>query len=1676
MHESNALPPSETLRADDEFVMSRGRTGDERTSILTVATAASDPLAATVAQLQHAYALRHELDSAWAVRPLALAREEARLTLVLEDPGGEPVDRLSSRPLPVGEFLRVAAGLAKALGALHRQGLIHKDIKPANLLTHVASGQVWLTGFGFASRMPREHQESHPPTVIAGTLAYVAPEQTGRMNRSVDSRADLYSCGVTLYQLLTGHLPFTAADPMEWVHCHIARQPPPPSYWRLAVPPALSAIVMKLLSKTPEERYQTAAGLEADLRLCLTAWETEGRIDEPFLPGQHDTPNKLLLPEKLYGRETETEVLTRAFERVVSNGTTRLVLVSGYSGIGKSSVVQELHRKLVPARGLFASGKFDQYKRDVPYATLTQAFRHLVRAMTVTSDAEIEVLQSELQQALGSNAPLMTELIPELEFLVGRHPPLPDLSPQDAQRRLHLMFDQFIGVFARPDRPLVLFLDDLQWLDSATLALIEHLATVSSVRHVLLVGAYRDNEIAPSHPLLRTLQGIRRSGENLSEIVLSPLGESDIRQLLADTFRSDKESVWPLAQVIYAKTGGNPFFTIQFLTALAEDALVWFDEQLRAWRWNIEGIRAKGTTENVLELLTRKLDRLPARTREVLRDLACLGNQARVELLGAACALADAEVREALLPAVQAELITGQRDRFTFMHDRIQEAAYSLTPQSERELVHLRIGRALVSRTADPGHEENLFEIVNQFNRSTGLISSLQERDQVAELNVRAGKRAKASTAYTSALTYLTAGRALIGDDAWDRQHNLIFTLELELAECEFLTGRMVEAEERLVRLEPFVGDIVERAAVTQLRVTICSAQVQQQRAMDLTLDFLRLAGIDWSGRPTRDEVMQQYETMRQRLGNRPIETLIDLPYLADPKWRAVLDVLAPAIPVSIFLDENLTPLILCKMVEISLEFGNCDASSFAYVTLAGYFGPYFGDVAAGFRFGELAFEMVERTQLRRYRARVVSVFAHLVHSWSRPVHATQALTRRACDIAFETGDLTYASYGRACLLTFLLAGGNPLDEVEDEAKQALEFVTKAKFGPAIDLIAAQFRLVRTLRGQTPQFHSFDDSDFDEARFEQELEADSRNALAACWYWVRKLQGRYLAGEYAAALAAAEKALATLFTSASFLEIVEFHFYGALARAALYEETPPDQQAQRLGSIIADCEKLRAWAKECPDNFADRAALIGAEIARIEGRDLAAMKLYDEAIRLARRNGFVQNEALAHEVAARFYSRHDFEAIAATYWHNARSCYRKWGADGKVRQLERQRTGLPTEPSNPPMNGDLTGGKIAGTPFEHLDLSTVVKSLHAVSGQSGLERLLRTLMVILLEHAGAERGLLILQRDGQLRVEAEAKATQGVVKVRVGQSAVTPAELPEPLLQFVMRTRETVLLDDARAANQFSTDAYFVDRQCRSVLCVPLLKRAELIGLLYLENNLTPHVFTAERIALLELLGGQAALSLENASLEEKEALLKEVHHRVKNNLQLISSLLSLQAARIVDATIADQLKDSRNRIRSVALVHENLYQAGNFSKIPMASHIRSLCSHLTRAYHSPGRNPELTIDVGDLELDMTQAIACGLIINELFSNALKYAFPRDRAGHVRIGLRSSSGRRRILEVSDDGVGLPPDMDITNTNSLGLRLVQDLTEQLHGTLDVRRDAGTTFTITFDQIGIREDDE
>jgi PAS domain S-box-containing protein len=1446
--------------------------------------AAENSSLACLKRLEHEYALRADLDATWAAHPIELCRHRNRLALVLEDPGGTVLDRLLGQPLGITEFLRIAISLAGALRQAHARGLIHKDIKPANILVDPANGDVWLTGFGIASRLPRERPNAEPPDEIAGTLAYMAPEQTGRMNRSIDSRSDLYSVGITFYEMLTGTLPFTAADPLEWVHCHIARQPIPPDESAVETPRTLSAIVMKLLAKTAEERYQTATGLEADLRRCLAEWGSGGRID-PFQLGAHDVSDRLLIPERLYGRGPEIETLLACFERVVDHGIPELVLVSGYSGIGKSSVVNELYKVLVQRRGLLASGKFDQYKRDIPYATIAQAFQSLVRSLLSQSEGALGRWRQSLHEALGLNGQLIVNLVPELEFIIGKQPSVAELPSQGAKSRFQMVFRRFLGVFARKEHPLALFLDDMQWLDNATLDFLEHLIAHPEVGHLLLIGAYRDNEVGPSHPLVRTLKAIRDADVRVHEIVLAPLGLGDVGRLIADALHCGPERARPLAQLVQEKTGGNPFFAIQFFTTLAEEGLLAFDSVAAAWAWDMDRIDAKDYTDNVVDLMVQRLKRFSITTQNALKHLACLGNKAEVGMLSVVCRQREEAMHAALWEAVRAGLLVHQGNSYKFLHDRIQQAAYSLLPEERRAQVHLAVGRALLASMTADDLTEQLFEVANQFSRGAALLVDRPEKMDVATLNLRAGRRAKASGAYASARTYFASGIALLDEPEWGSQHELTFCLCLERAECELVIGNFEKAEQLIVESLQRAASKLDQAAAYQLKIRLHEVKGEHPQAIDSALTCLRLFGIDLPARATFEQVQAEYEAVWQTLDGRPIASLIDLPPMTDPELQAAMQVLSVLVAPASFTDFHSFCLLACRMVNVTLQHGICDASAHGCTLLGSILGPIFHRYGDGYRFAKLACDLVEKHGFTANRAKVYHATG-TVAFWTQPIGAAIDFMRATSRTAIERGDLTFACYGMYQSVTGLLLRNDPLDAVWHESEIALDFAREAKYGDAADIIGCQRRFIATMQGRTATFSTFSDEQFDEAKFEAQLPADRMRVMVS-WYWILKLKARFLSGDYAEALGAAGKVKPLLSVPTPQIQLLDYFYYAALTVAACYENASADEQAGWRDLLTTHQEQLREWAESYPPTFSDKHALVCAEIARLEGRDADAMRLYEQAIQSAGEQGFVQNEGLAHEVAARFYAARGVQSITRTFLLNARHCYLRWGALGKVRQLEQR---------HPWLREDYAPSVLSATidaPVAQLDVGTVVKASQAVSSEIELGRLIETLMRISVEHAGAERALLILFAGNEPRVAAEAMTCDGNIEVVLRNSTVTPTELSESVLHTAVRTRESVILDDASARIPFSADEYVRRKRSRSVLCVPLVKQAKLVGALYLENNLTPSAFTSAKLAVLKLLASQAAISLENVRLYDELRTENSERRRAEEELRRSEAYLT---------------------------------------------------------------------------------------------------------------------------------------------------------------------------------------
>lgn len=1466
---SNGDTDREILWDDGERVFCREWRHDANgnvTSVLIVRPVAEHPPSMVLDQLAHEYALRDELNRAWAAMPLELVREDGRTMLILEDPGNQPLERLLGTPMRLDRLLRMASAMAGAIAQLHQSGLIHKDLKPANILVD-AAGEIRITGFGLASRLPRERQQLEPPEMIAGTLAYMAPEQTGRMNRSVDSRGDLYALGVTFYRMLTGALPFTAANPMEWVHSHIARQVIPPAERVNGVPGAVSAIIVKLLAKTAEDRYQTAAGLKNDLDHCLVEWEAHGRI-EGFPLGQEDRPDRLLIPERLYGREREIEALRVSFNRIARNGTPELILVSGSSGVGKSALVDEMHKALLPSGGFFASGKFDQYKRDMPYATLAHALQGLIRSLLAKNDADLEPWRRKLRGALGHLGQLMVDLVPELQLVIGDQSPVPDASPQDAQRRFRLVVQRFVGVFANSDHPLVLFLDDLQWLDVATLDLVHDLLRRSDLRNLLLIAAYRHNEVDVKHSLAQRLVDLRASRVRVVEINLTPLTRAAVEEFTADALHCELAYARPIAQLIYDKTDGNPFFLTQFLRTLAEEEILTFGHDKGQWRWDLERAKGKRYADNVADLMVGKLSGLRDETRQALLELACLGDGAEITTLSLVHGTSEQRLHTDLREATRLELVRRLKSSYTFVHDRVREAAYALQPnQNKRTALHFRIGMTLAAQLTPDEASERVYIVANQLNRGRAALTRGPERERVIAVNLAAGRRARNATAYRAAISYLEVARELLGEDGHPRCSQDAFAIGLLNAECKFLLGDLNTAEVELTILSQSCSDVRASADVARLRAQLYTAAGRLEQAVDVCLAFLRKAGIVWSPHPSRSEVNEDRQRLRGLVEELSDDQLHALPPMIDPDHRATMSVLADLVTPAFLTDRNLSDIMLVEATRLTLEHGVSPESCYPLTAIFGVLASSSSDSELGFRLSQLGTALAEKQPQIGLSGRALLVFGLHVTPWIRPIRSGRPFIQRALAICLTTGDLAFAAYSHRGLLSVDLFCGDPLMEVCSNAERALAFAEGLGVRLATEGLATQRSLALSLMARD----GVDGFEIAGAPHP----SDATEPLSAFFRYAAQIQLEVIAGRDDVAILLAEHAEQLSWCVRAYSDFTEYRFYTALAHAAACHVSPPEHRDQRLGDLREHHRKLMAWATRCPANFAARHKLIAAELARVEGRELEAEQLYEEAIHLAQEAGFAQIEAIAAERAARFYEARGIRTVVLSYLTKARDCYARWGAEAKVSQLEQLHPGLRGRGSTPNAAGTI------GAPVDQLDLATVLKVSETVSGEIVLEKLTETLLRSALEHAGAERGVLILLRGAELRIRAEAVIGGGSVAFNLADSPISAAEVPVSIVHYTVRTQESVVLDDASTNVAFGGDEYIDQKRVRSALCVPLIKQGKAVAFLYLENNLASRVFTPARIAILKFLASEAATSLDNArlyrELQERESRIRRL-------------------------------------------------------------------------------------------------------------------------------------------------------------------------------------------------------
>ncbi|MFL6602433.1 MAG: AAA family ATPase [Steroidobacteraceae bacterium] len=1439
------------------------------------------------AALRNEYALLQSLPYEGVIQPVELLDRRGRLAMLLEDFAGEWLEAaLTPAPVAWQDALVIAGNLARVLVGLHEAHVTHQDIRPATLLLESRTGRVCLIDFSVAAHMRQnDPANGDTPQHMPGDWAYLAPEQTGRSSHPIDARTDLYCLGLILYRMLAGRLPFHAQDPVEWVHCHVARTPPEPSAWVEGIPQPVSAMVMRLLAKVPQDRYQTARGLTADIEQCLAQWRSGAQI-HAFELGQADFPDRLQIPRKLYGRDTELALLLQTFARVLATGQPELVTVTGSSGSGKSSLVQEMREPIERQGGYFIAGKFDQYQGEIPYATVTQALRDLSRQLLAASDTGIAQWRQDIQAAVGADGQVLIEVLPEIQLIIGPQPEVPVLPPTQQQQRFRAVFQRFVMAFCRRKQPLILFLDDVQWIDPASLELITSIMTHPDTRHLLLLLAYRGNELRPEHPLPARVAAIRGLGLQVAELPVQPLSRLHLNRLVSDTLRTESSRCEPLTQVIFRRTQGNPFFFVQFLRSLHQEGLLRWQAQERSWTWQLTEIEGKDLAGDAVELIIGKLQRLAPQTQQILQFAACLGNRFEWHSLALASGHSQQQLQAHLAAAAYDGLIAQSADAGKFLHDRIQQASYALIPASERSAIHLRIGRALAAHGGPDWIDDKIFEIVNQLNRGAGPVQSPEERYRIATLNVRAGKRAKQSAAYDAALNYFATAEGLLDENRWEHPHGEMFELGLLRAQSDYLTADLESAEEHLAKLSPHANNLIEQAAITCLGLELYMTANRSDRAVQVALDYLRRIGIQWTPRPGDEEVKAEYEQLWQRIGTRSFDDLIDLPAVRDPQWEGTLRVLASALPAAAYTSHNLWCIMVTRFVSLSVEHGNSEASPFGYVSFARILGSRFGEYGRACRLGQLACELADRHGLSHFSARVYLSYAVCVSSWAKHIQAGRALVRRAFDTAARLGDLTFMGYCYSSTVSILLANGDPLSEALTEAERGLAFARKARSKLLIDNITPQHQLVRTLRGLTIAFGSFNDTEFDESRFEKYLESDPRLATVTCVYWTRKLQSRFMAGDHALALEAATHAQPLLWTSRSLFEIAEYHLFAALAWANHLDSAPPEARNEHLQTIVAHHQRLAQWALQCPDNFQDRATLVAAELARVQGHDAAAIRGYEQAAHCARERGFVQNEALANELAARYFLSRGSATAAQGHLEAAHSAYARWGATSKVEQLEEQFPQLRSHPLTP-QKSCSPGSATALQGAAQLDFLAVTKASQAISGKIVLEELIDTLMRIVIESAGARTGTLLLKRGNTLTPAAEGDALQEAVRVRL-HSRAQPLEsvVPASMVNYVHRSRSMVLLGDALESNPFTTDPYFSRQHPRSVLCLPILRQAELIGVLYMENDLFPYAFTPERVSVLELLTVQIAISIGSAQLYEDLRLENQERRRAEQSLR----------------------------------------------------------------------------------------------------------------------------------------------------------------------------------------------
>ena len=1474
-----------------------------------------EPDVRDAAKLRNDYEICRNLDIEGVLKHYELITHDNCIALILEDFDGEPLPNIIGRePLEMALFLKIAIGLAEILGEIHEHGVIHRDIKPQNVLINTATLQMRFVDFSIASTFPGEGIAAGSAVdALEGTLPYMSPEQTGRMNRAIDYRSDLYSLGVVLYEMLTGTLPFVAEDPLELVHAHMAKKPVPPHRMNGKIPHVASNIVMKLLAKAPEERYQSTFGLQADLKRCLSELESSGKITD-FKTGQDDRSPLLEISRQLYGREAELHTLHESFDRA-RRGEVVFTLIAGHSGIGKTTLERAFHRSLVPHDVLYVSGTFERLHREIPYSGFVKAFKELVDRILTESKEQVAAWKRKIQRAVGSHGQVIADVIPQVELVLGMQKPVPALPPAESQNRFHVAFQNFVHAFCGDDHPMVIFLDDLHCADAASLMLIKTMATSPGMGHLLLLGAYRDEEVNAGHPLREMVDELRKSKVETSIIKLTSLRREHVECMVSDALKCSSDESRSLANLIYDKTGGNPFFGNEFLKTLYRHNHVRFDFSSGRWMWDMDAILQADLTDDLIHLMHEKIRRLSKQGQWVLKCAACIGSRFNLGTLAAMCntspvlCLHDLEesIREGLVLLEDGSNLAspGELESVTFryLHDRVQQAAYALLSVKQKQRLHAHIGRIMLRNMTDGQREARICEIMDHLNRGRALVTRHDERREYAELNLAAGKKAKTSIAYESALRYLGAGIELLTEEGWEHHYELMRSLHLEGAEAAYLSAEFSRAEDLILAVHLHARTLLDRVGAHEIAIQSSIAQNRYQEAVEIASKILNQLGVFLPRNPGRLRILLGLLRTKLLLHGMNLHDLYNLPQMTDPHKLAAMRILMGVFNPFYRSIREMFPSIAFRMVILSCKYGNSPLSPFAYA-LFGLLLGLIGEIDRGYRYGSFALDLFEEYGSRETATKLYNVFFALMKKWKSHVREALDPLLEAYHIGIETGDVEWAGHAIRSYCIQLFFTGTNLDTVRLETARYEGALKKIKQRNTLHNLMLIRQGVLNLMGHAEERTSLRGASFnDEEMLPVLMEAHDTDTVAGIRFFRCLLC--YLFEDSLGAFEIFQEIERQRETRGQFGFVLEARFYYALVLLEVYPRLKRSEQKRYMNTIISYQKMMRKGAEYAPMNYLHKLHLIEAERERVSGRDLRAMELYDLSIKEAREQVYVQDEALCNELAARFYIARGKQRVAAAYIREAHLCYRRWGAYAKVQDVEERYADLlapPREEVAIQKDTAPSAPEVVGIRPKELDLITVLKVSQVISGEIVLDVLLEKMVRIVNEASGAERGLLILEREGRYFIEAEGVATTGNIELLKDREVSESGRLSMAVINYVLRTKESVVLEEAWRSDLFRNDPYVKVNRLKSLLCAPIVHQGIIKGIIYLENTLTGGAFTEERVEIVRLIASQAAISLENARLYQ--SLLADIERRKAVEAELRSSE---EMAR----SLLDALKDS---------------------------------------------------------------------------------------------------------------------------------------------------------------------